>query len=121
MLTSYYSGQLVYMLFSLDHTGILSFLNNTTPTTINQPYTTFLKGNYIYSYIKGAGPDEVRSVNIANSSVNLQILPFQNYTVEISPYTNKALAWSKWSEVHIYNITNGNLTLDNIFSGNLIP
>ena len=85
------------MLFSLDHTGILSFLNKTTPATLNAPYTTFFKGNFIYSYIKGAGPDEVRSVNITDHSVNVQILSFQNYTVEISPYANKALTWSKWS------------------------
>lgn len=37
VLTSYNSGQLVHMLFSLDHTGILSWLNNTTPATINAP------------------------------------------------------------------------------------
>ena len=96
VLTSYNTGLLEYVLFSIDHSGVLSFLNASVPASLAEPSTTFIKGNYIYSYIKGTGAnnDKVYSFNIADSSTSTTTFPFQNFSIQVSPYTNKALAWS---------------------------
>ena len=38
----------------------------------------------------------------------------------MSPYKNKALIWDQYTQIHIYNISNGALALDYIYNASII-
>ena len=85
ILTSYKATTLEHLLFSITPSGIGPLVNITGSYSISTPDKIFVKGNHIYTYIKGSGPnnDSFYIVNKIDNSSSTIVLTTKGCSIAV--------------------------------------
>ena len=121
VLTSYSSGIIEHLLFSVGPLGVGSLLNITGGASISTPERIFIEGTRIYAYVKGSGPnnDSFYMVDISTNISSTVTLTSKGGSISVSPTSTMSIIWDRNSKVYIY-VTLGGVALDYIFTGNQV-
>ena len=119
VLTSYSSGIIEHLLFSVGPLGVGPLISISGGASISTPERIFIEGTTVYAYIKGSGPnnDSFHMVDLSTNISSTVTLTTKGSSISVSPTSTMSITWDRNSKVYIY-VTVGGVALDYIFTGN---